>query len=183
MPSRSFSRILGLSLTLLGTAGCDQLAADLFTFPVDGVRFTFAFQGDEVAGAQATISADAVENILGELADRGFDAASVSRVQLVAGSAQVRILQAPAGVDIGFLDDVALRLEGGGASAVVASAENVESGSAMVNEAVLDVSPENVAGIVTAGDFDAQLTVSADADTPDGAYRLEVGFDLEVGVF
>jgi hypothetical protein len=183
MRARSFRLVL-LAAALLLAGGCDQAADNLFTFNVDGVRFTFAFQGADVAGTEASVVSEEVQNVLEEIRDEGFGPEEVVRVRLIPGEAQIRIVSAPAGVDIGFLDDVSLRLvDGGGGSTEVASAEDVETPPGMVSEVELEVSGEDVADVVTAGDFSARLDVSGDqALTPDGAYRLEVRFDVEVAV-
>lgn len=175
-------RLLPLAAVLLFAGGCDQATDDLFTFTVDGNRFTFVFQGDDVAGTEATFTSEEMQNVLDEIRDEGYGPEEVTRVRLVPGEAQIRIVSAPSGVDIGFLDNVSLRLTGGGTSTEVASAEDVETPAGMVSEVALEVSSANVADIVTAGDFSARLDVSGDPGTPDGAYRLEVRFDLEVAV-
>jgi len=175
-------RFLPLALLPLLVAGCDEADTNLFTFPVRGINFTFAFTGDQVAGTTLTVAADGSANILDDIRDQGFGPEEVARVRLESGEAEVRILQAPTGVNIGFLDDVALRLSGGGTSVEVASAEDVSGGTSMLNEVDLDVSSEDIAPIVTAGTFDAFLDVSADEGIPDGTYRIEVRFDVEVAV-
>src|SRR5690606_40501491 len=116
---------------------------------------------------------DGSANILDDIRDQGFGPEEVARVRLESGEAEVRILQAPTGVNIGFLDDVALRLSGGGTSVEVASAEDVSGGTSMLNEGDADVSSEDLAPIVTARTFGPCPDGSADERLPDGTHRTQ----------
>ncbi|MDX1420564.1 MAG: hypothetical protein R3181_11405 [Rubricoccaceae bacterium] len=177
-------RVLALALlplVALSLAGCDEAATDdAFTFVVDNVSFTFTFQGSAIDGDAIEVSAQSSENILDDFPS-GFGADDVTRVGLVDGSAQIRLLN-PVGVTIGVLDDVSLRLSAGSSSVEVASAENIETGGSMTGEASLETTTANIAGVVTGGDFDATLDVSGDPGLPDETYRVEVFFDVEVTV-
>ena len=82
-------------------AGCDQADTNLFTFPVNGIDFTFAFTGSQVDGTTATLQAQGAQNILDAIRDQGFGPEEVARVQLEGGTAQIRLLNAPAGATIG----------------------------------------------------------------------------------
>ncbi|HYG67947.1 MAG TPA: hypothetical protein VD838_09815 [Anaeromyxobacteraceae bacterium] len=170
-----------LALTL-GLAGCDDAGTGDFPLTPIGAAFTFSFDADDLVDGAARVDAQGSENVLDGITAQGFTAGEVVRARIEEGSAQVRILQAPGGVNISFLDNVSLRLSGGGTSAEVASAEDVGGGTSMANEAELDVSGGDVADVVTAGPVDATLDVSVDPGIPDGTYRLEVRFDVEVFV-
>lgn len=177
-PFRPFA-LAAFSLVAFGLAGCDEATTDTFPFTVDGLSYTFSFESEQVDGTALTVSAQGSESILDEISAEGFGPDDVVSVQLT--EAQILLLQ-PINGDIGFLDDVSLRLEGGGESVEVASAEDIDQGTTMTGEADLDVSNENIADIATAGDMEATLTVSADSDIPEGTYRLEVRFDVRVEV-
>lgn len=174
--------LLAIASLLFLFAGCDEADTNLFTFDVSGVTFTFSFTGSQIDGSTATVQAQSSENILSAIRDQGFGPEEVSSVKLKDGTAEIRLLNAPSGATIDVLDDVSVRISSGGASAEVASAENISGGTSMLNEADLDVSGENIAGLVTAGDIGATLDVSGDAGLPAGTYRVEVRFDVEVAV-
>jgi hypothetical protein len=183
-----FPHALALAALLLLVGGCDEATTDLFTFPVNNVTFTFSFRSIDLDDAGAIeIGSQNTEDVLDAIRDQGFGPEDVASVELVEGEAQIRFLQTPVpGTNIGVLDDVSVRLglPGSNESTEVASAEDIEASGAMTGEADLEVSSQNVASVLTAGEFDATLDVSVDdPDTlPAGTYLLEVRFDLEVGV-
>ncbi len=168
---------------LLALSGCDPASPDTFTFGVTGIRFTFQFDGDEVNGGGAPITAAEMKNLLGEIQDREFSTADVVSIRLRDGSGQIRILNAPPGTDIDFLDAVSLRLTAGGSAVEVASQDDFGSMTGtMSGEAELDVTGADIAPIVAAGDFGAELDVAASAAEAGVTYRLETRFDVTVEV-
>src|SRR5690606_8075289 len=148
-------------LLALGLAGCDEAQPDdEFRFTVENVTFTFGpFQGSAIEGREVRLAARDPESILSDF-PQGFGPEDVLRVRLVQGEAQIRFLTAPAGATIGVLDDVSLRLTAGGTSIEVASAEDISTGTSMVNEADLETSLVDIADIVTQDSFGATLDVS-----------------------
>ncbi|NNF57622.1 MAG: hypothetical protein HKN04_05210 [Rhodothermaceae bacterium] len=176
--------VLPLLLAPLLFAGCDEAGGgNTFTFGVSGVRFDFSFTGNQVMSSAAAITSPDMGNVLTDIQSRGFGAADVLAVRLVPGEAQIRIVQAPGGTEIDFLDNVTLRLGSAASNTVVASQNDFASMTGtMAGEAELDVNATNIAAIATGGDFSAFLDVLASGANAGSTYDVEVIFDVEVEV-
>ena len=176
--------VLALLLAPLLFSGCDNAAGgNTFTFGVSGVRFDFSFTGNQVMVSTAAITSSDMGNVLSDIQARGFGAADVLAVRLVPDEAQIRIVQAPGGTEIDFLDNVTLRLGSSGSNTVVASQNDFASMTGtMAGEAALDVNSTNIASIATGGNFSAFLDVLASGANAGSTYEVEVIFDVEVEV-
>lgn len=180
---RFFTALLLLPLAL---GGCDQVEDSLFSFNVDGLAFTFSFDGSQVNNGGAQLVASGMVDLLAAVEQQGFSGADISSVRLESGSAQIRILNAPSGTDIGFLDAVSLRIIPGTATnngVVVATQDDFDSMTGtMSGEAELDVTNDSFGILVPGGPLGATLDVDATAAQDGQTYRLETRFDVVVEV-